>query len=51
MAKDVMCEVNSCKFWATENRCNASSILVSKHSDKEARHSEETDCRTFESKL
>ncbi len=52
MAKDVLCEVNSCKYWATENKCNASSIYVVSHRDSnQARNSEETDCKTFESKI
>ncbi|MCS7464717.1 DUF1540 domain-containing protein [Paenibacillus doosanensis] len=51
MARDVMCEVNSCKYWAAGNQCNASSIyVVSNHNDK-ARNSAETDCKTFESKI
>ncbi|GAA3409585.1 DUF1540 domain-containing protein [Paenibacillus hodogayensis] len=50
MAKDVLCEVNSCKFWANGNKCNASSIYVVSHSSH-ARTSTETDCKTFESKL
>ncbi|MUT66599.1 DUF1540 domain-containing protein [Paenibacillus sp. NEAU-GSW1] len=51
MAKDVLCEVNSCKFWAAGNHCHASSIYVVNNRDKQAKHSEETDCKTFESKL
>ncbi|MNY68763.1 hypothetical protein D3C86_2065850 [compost metagenome] len=51
MAKDVMCEVNSCKYWATGDKCNASSIsIVSHHGKNQARNSEETDCHTFEPK-
>lgn len=51
MAKDVLCEVNSCKYWANENKCNASSIyVVSHHGSNQARNSEETDCKTFEPK-
>lgn len=51
MAKDVLCEVNSCKYWAAGNQCNASSIYVVNHRKKEASSSEETDCKTFEPKL
>lgn len=50
MAKDVLCEVNSCKYWAAGNQCNASSIYVVSHKQR-ASNSEETDCKTFESKL
>lgn len=50
MAKDVLCEVNSCKYWATGNKCNASSIYVVSHGTQ-ARNSTETDCKTFESKI
>ncbi|WP_084224931.1 DUF1540 domain-containing protein [Paenibacillus pectinilyticus] len=52
MAKDVMCEVNSCKFWSNGNKCSASSIsIVSHHDGNQARNSKETDCHTFESKI
>ncbi|MFD1953332.1 DUF1540 domain-containing protein [Paenibacillus thailandensis] len=52
MAKDVLCEVNSCKYWAAGNLCNASSIYVVNNRDnKHAAHSSETDCKTFEPKL
>ncbi|MDF2934906.1 MAG: hypothetical protein K0Q90_279 [Paenibacillaceae bacterium] len=51
MAKDVVCEVNSCKFWANGNLCRASSIKVTHHHGKQASNSEETDCRTFEPKV
>ncbi|WP_440109657.1 DUF1540 domain-containing protein [Paenibacillus sp. QZ-Y1] len=51
MAKDVLCEVNSCRHWAEENKCSASSIYIVSHSSKqEASHSAETDCKTFEVK-
>ncbi|WP_081824420.1 MULTISPECIES: DUF1540 domain-containing protein [unclassified Paenibacillus] len=51
MARDVKCEVNSCKYWAAGNECNASSIyVVSNHASK-AREFHETDCKTFESKI
>lgn len=51
MAQDVLCEVNSCKYWANGNKCAASSIYVVSNRGKEARHSEETDCKTFEPKI
>ncbi|GAA3411074.1 DUF1540 domain-containing protein [Paenibacillus hodogayensis] len=50
MAKDVLCEVNSCRFWATENKCSAESIYITSHGSKEAHNSAETDCKTFETK-
>lgn len=50
MAKDVICEVNSCTHWAEENKCSADSIFVAFHSVVEPTRSEETDCKTFESK-
>lgn len=50
MAKDVLCEVNSCRYWAQDNKCNASSIYIVSHSNKEANTSAETDCKTFEVK-
>lgn len=51
MAKDVLCEVNSCKYWAAGNKCSASSIYVVSHHGANARNSEETDCKTFEPKI
>ncbi|WP_127581283.1 DUF1540 domain-containing protein [Paenibacillus koleovorans] len=51
MAKDVLCEVNSCKYWAPDNQCKASSIYVVSHRGKQAHKSEETDCKTFEAKV
>ncbi|WP_256759581.1 DUF1540 domain-containing protein [Cohnella sp. WQ 127256] len=51
MAKDVLCEVNSCKHWAPGNACNASSIYVVNNRNKQASQSGETDCKTFESKI
>jgi len=50
MAKDVLCEVNSCKYWAAGNKCAASSIYVVSRKEQ-ARRSEETDCKTFEPKV
>lgn len=52
MAKDVLCEVNSCKYWASGNQCSASSIyVVNNRQNKHASNSEETDCKTFEPKI
>ena len=48
MAKDVLCEVNNCKFWANGNKCNATSIYVVNNRGTNARNSEETDCKTFD---
>ncbi|MCM3749528.1 DUF1540 domain-containing protein [Paenibacillus pasadenensis] len=49
MAKDVLCEVDSCKNWASGNKCNASSIYVTSNRGQ-ASNSQETDCKTFEVK-
>ncbi|MBB6634418.1 DUF1540 domain-containing protein [Cohnella thailandensis] len=51
MAKDVLCEVNSCKYWAPGNQCAASSIYVVNNRGDQARSSGETDCKTFEPKV
>lgn len=51
MAKDVLCEVNSCKYWAPGNECHASSIYVVNNRNKQAANSAETDCKTFEPKI
>ena len=48
MAKDVLCEVNSCRFWDSGNKCGAETIYIV--SKKEAKTSSETDCKTFETK-
>jgi hypothetical protein len=48
MAKDVLCEVNNCKYWAQGNKCSAESIYVVSHVGKMARDQKETDCKTFE---
>jgi Domain of Unknown Function (DUF1540) len=48
MAKDVLCEVNNCKFWASGNKCNADSIYVVSHKGKQASNNAETDCKTFD---
>lgn len=47
MAKDVLCEVDTCIFWSQGNRCDADQIyVVSNVSNPET--TEETDCHTFE---
>jgi hypothetical protein len=51
MAKDVLCEVNSCKYWAPGNACTASSIYVVNNRNKQASNAGETDCKTFEAKI
>ncbi len=48
MAKDVLCEVNSCRHWDSGNKCGAETIYIVAH--KEAQTSTETDCQTFEMK-
>ena len=51
MATDVLCEVNSCTFWASGNKCDASKIyVVTTHNKRDASTSEETDCKTFKKK-
>jgi hypothetical protein len=47
VAKDVLCEVNNCTYWAQGNNCSAESIYVVSHRGKTASDSEETDCKTF----
>ncbi|MNG34168.1 hypothetical protein D3C84_1205970 [compost metagenome] len=47
MARDVLCEVNNCKYWATGNKCSADAIYVVSHKGKQASDSKETDCQTF----
>lgn len=51
MAKDVLCEVNNCNYWAAGNKCAASSIYVVSNQGKHAKNSAETDCKTFEPKI
>ncbi|TCP19978.1 uncharacterized protein DUF1540 [Scopulibacillus darangshiensis] len=48
MAKDVLCEVNNCKYWEDGNKCAAKAIYVVSHNGKKASDSEETDCKTFD---
>ncbi|GMB09894.1 uncharacterized protein DUF1540 [Thermolongibacillus altinsuensis] len=47
MAKDVLCEVKNCHFWAQGNKCSADSIYVVSHAGSNASSSHETDCKTF----
>jgi Domain of Unknown Function (DUF1540) len=47
MAKDVLCEVNNCEYWAQGNLCNADQIYIVSHKGKTADNSQETDCKTF----
>lgn len=47
MAKDVLCEVNNCQFWADGNQCNADQIYVVSYVGETADSSRETDCKTF----
>lgn len=47
MAKDVLCEVNNCKYWSQGNKCDADAIYVVSHKGKQASSIEETDCKTF----
>ena len=48
MATNVLCEVNSCSFWASGNKCDAAAIyVVSSRGNVQASTSEETDCKTF----
>jgi len=47
MAKDVLCEVRNCHYWAEGNRCSADAIYVVSHAGKMASDSSETDCKTF----
>lgn len=51
MASDVLCEVNSCTYWASGNHCGAAEIyVVNSRNTDEASNSEETDCKTFQKK-
>lgn len=51
MAKDVLCEVENCKYWSKGNQCTADSIYVVSHHGNEAKNEAETDCKTFENHL
>lgn len=51
MAKDVLCEVSSCKYWDEGNKCSAATIYVVGRNSRQAQTSEETDCKTFEPKM
>ncbi|MFZ7944993.1 MULTISPECIES: DUF1540 domain-containing protein [Bacillaceae] len=48
MAKDVLCEVNNCTYWANGNKCSADKIYVVSHTGQTADSTKETDCQTFE---
>jgi len=48
MAKDVLCEVSSCKHWNQGNKCEADSIYVVSQAGSQATSQQETDCKTFE---
>lgn len=50
MAKDVLCEVSSCRYWADRNQCTADAIYIVNNKDTNAHRSAETDCKTFEVK-
>lgn len=50
MAKDVICEVSSCRNWAGDNRCSAESIFIVNNKENNAHRSAETDCKTFDPK-
>ncbi|CAM3769550.1 DUF1540 domain-containing protein [Mesobacillus zeae] len=47
MAKDVLCEVNNCQYWAHGNLCSADQIYVVSNVGDTADSSGETDCKTF----
>lgn len=46
MAKDVLCEVDTCRYWSEGNKCQADQIIITTH--EKAQKSSETDCKTFE---
>ncbi|KAB2330661.1 DUF1540 domain-containing protein [Cytobacillus gottheilii] len=49
MAKDVLCEVNSCAYNInSENKCGATQIYIVNNKKDDASTSSETDCKTFE---
>ncbi|WP_110956163.1 DUF1540 domain-containing protein [Anaerosinus massiliensis] len=49
MAKDVKCIVDTCKYYASGDICEANSIEVAKES-KKCDCSSETNCKTFQLK-
>ncbi|GGF13057.1 hypothetical protein GCM10010954_09700 [Halobacillus andaensis] len=51
MAKDVLCEVNNCKYWSKGNKCTADAIYVVSHAGDQATKKEETDCKTFDPEI
>lgn len=50
MAKDVLCDVDTCKYWVEGNKCDANKIFITSHVS-EAETVKETDCKTFEKKV
>lgn len=46
--KGITCEVDTCEYHTTENRCGAGSIKVTPYG---ATAKEETDCSTFKRKF
>ena len=51
IAKDVLCEVNNCKYWDSGNKCSADAIYVVSHKGNQASNSKETDCKTFDPEI
>lgn len=47
MAKDVLCEVNSCKYWGHGNMCHADAIYVISSTNSVAETTDHTGCQTF----
>ena len=50
MARDVLCDVVNCKYWAEGDRCVADQIYVIGLHGKKADDVDETGCKTFEQK-
>lgn len=48
MARDVLCNVNNCKYWDEGNKCIADSIYVIGLEGEKASDVDETGCKTFE---
>lgn len=46
----ILCEVSNCTYWGDGNLCKAEQIYVVSNKGDQARHSEETDCKTFHPK-
>ncbi|WP_071460470.1 DUF1540 domain-containing protein [Bacillus massilinigeriensis] len=47
MAKDVLCEVNNCLYWAEGNLCGADQIYVVSSIGDTAAETDDTGCKTF----